>query len=81
MKMPKSHYGVGTFFKYFIIVMTVFFVFVILSALVDKSLERSTRFDCWKFEQYATTYEGFWVTEEEAIACQTLGITIDAEIR
>lgn len=81
MKRSKNYFIVGTIFKYFLVLLVVFFAFVIFSSIADKAFERSTRFDCWKLEQYATTYEAFWITEAEDIACRSVDIRINAEIR
>lgn len=81
MKKNRSHYGLGIVLKYFIIALTLLFFFAIISDVAEKSLDKSIRFDCWKFEQYATDYEGFWITAEEDIACRAVGIIVNAEVR
>ena len=67
--------------KYLIVVLVVFFAFVIISDIADKALAKNTRFECWKLEQYAATYEGFWITENEDIACRSVDIIINVDVR
>ena len=81
MKKHHNLYFLGSFLKIIAIAIVVFFAFVIISDIADKAFERSTRFDCWKLEQYAATYQSFWITENENIACQSVGITVQAEVR
>lgn len=81
MKHHRTYYALGTGIKYLVIALVVFFVFVIISDLADKAMEKSARFDCWKLEQYAATYEGFWITSDEELVCKTLDININAEVR
>lgn len=81
MKTHRNYFALGTAIKYLTITLAVFFAFVIFSHIADTAFERSVRFDCWKLEQYATTYEAFWITENESEACRSLGIEVNAEIR
>lgn len=81
MKKQRTYFALGLGLKYLVVIIAVFFAFVILSSLVDVAVERSTRFNCWKLEQYASTYEAFWITEDENVACRSVDIIIDAEVR
>lgn len=71
----------GTGIKYLVVVLVVFFAFVIFSDIADKAFEKSTRFDCWKLEQYAATYPAFWITHNEDVACRSVDIIINADVR
>jgi hypothetical protein len=81
MKQPRIHYTLGLFLKYFIYLVAVFLGFVVLSSFVDMALEKNTRFNCWKLEQYAATYPAFWITHDEDVACRSVDIIINAEVR
>lgn len=81
MKHHRTYYMLGTGIKYLVVVLVVFFAFVIFSDIADKAFEKSTRFDCWKLEQYAATYPAFWITHNEDVACRSVDIIINADVR
>lgn len=71
----------GTGIKYLVVALVVFFAFVIISDIADKAMTKNTRFDCWKLEQYAATYPAFWITHNEDVACRSVDIIINADVR
>ena len=57
-------------------------LFVAIIYLVSASLQKETKVKCLQFEQYSKDLPGFWITSQDKVSCDNVGITLDhIEIR
>lgn len=52
-----------------------------ISRLAEKGITREEKFECWKLENYASTYPAFYLTKQEDDMCRFHGIIIDAPVK
>lgn len=72
------------FGKILVAMFLIAFVFALawgFAELVGIAINRAEKFDCWKFDKYASTYPSFYLTQYEDDMCRAHGIIINAPVK
>jgi len=55
-------------------------VFVGLVYVLFTGTEKSQKVQCIKYQAYAKEFEGFWISAEDKVECDAVGISVDVPV-